>query len=41
MPVTDFEFKEKYQYQNGFDCYFEYVLSLPGTTESPPAGQAN
>jgi hypothetical protein len=29
MPVTNFDFKEKYQYQNGFDCYFEYALPIP------------
>jgi homogentisate 1,2-dioxygenase len=27
MPVTNFDFSEKYQYQNGFDSYFEYALS--------------
>lgn len=25
MPVTDFQTKEKYRYQNGFDCYLEFV----------------
>lgn len=25
MPVTEFAFKEKYRYQNGFDSYFEQV----------------
>lgn len=25
MPVTQFDFKEKYRYQNGFDSYFEQV----------------
>lgn len=25
MPVTEFDFKEKYRYQNGFDSYFEQV----------------
>lgn len=25
MPVTDFDIKEKYRYQNGFDAYHEYV----------------
>lgn len=28
MPVTDFDIKEKYRYQNGFDSYHEYV-SIP------------
>lgn len=23
MPVTEFDVKEKYRYQNGFDSYFE------------------
>lgn len=27
MPVTEFDAKEKYRYQNGFDCYFEYACS--------------
>ncbi|KAL1843250.1 hypothetical protein VTJ49DRAFT_2581 [Mycothermus thermophilus] len=40
MPVTTFEFEEKYQYQNGFDCYFEYAHSsssaVPGAL---PVGQ--
>lgn len=25
MPVTEFDVKEKYRYQNGFDSYFEYA----------------
>jgi hypothetical protein len=28
MPVTEFEFAEKYRYQCGFDSHLEYVLSL-------------
>lgn len=28
MPVTEFDFKEKYRYQNGFDSYFEQVHLL-------------
>ncbi|KAL2266030.1 hypothetical protein VTJ83DRAFT_5382 [Remersonia thermophila] len=35
MPVTAFEFDEKYQYQNGFDCYFE----SSGVTGALPLGQ--
>lgn len=31
MPVTDFTFKEKYRYQNGFDSYFEYLLPFPNS----------
>ncbi|KAK3384630.1 homogentisate 1,2-dioxygenase [Lasiosphaeria ovina] len=44
MPVTDFEFKEKYQYQNGFDCYFESEAiagALPiaqNSPQKPPLG---
>ncbi|KAL2126188.1 hypothetical protein VTI74DRAFT_1513 [Chaetomium olivicolor] len=44
MPVTGFEFKEKYQYQNGFDCYFESQAvegALPvghNSPQKPPLG---
>lgn len=34
MPVTNFDFQEKYQYQNGFDSYFEYAL--PSLRLNPP-----
>jgi len=29
MPVTIFDIKEKYRYQNGFDSYHEYVNIQP------------
>ncbi|KAL1872646.1 hypothetical protein VTK73DRAFT_1407 [Phialemonium thermophilum] len=35
MPVTDFEFKEKYKYQNGFNSYLESE-AVPGAL---PVGQ--
>jgi hypothetical protein len=28
MPVTQFAFKEKYRYQNGFNSYHEYALPV-------------
>lgn len=40
MPVTAFDFKEKYRYQNGFDSYFEYthtcfaLLCFPSSSSS-------
>ena len=33
MPVTQFDFKEKYRYQNGFGCQHEYVAYL----SAPPS----
>lgn len=33
MPVTTFDFKEKYRYQVGFDSHLEYVYNL--TFQSP------
>ena len=38
MPVTNFDFQEKYQYQNGFDSYFEYA---PVPSLQPPTAQPN
>ncbi|KAK4133661.1 Homogentisate 1,2-dioxygenase [Trichocladium antarcticum] len=44
MPVTNFPFKEKYQYQNGFDSYFETEAvpdALPqghNSPQKPPLG---
>lgn len=32
MPVTQFDTKERYRYQNGFDNHFEYA------NYSPPLG---
>lgn len=40
MPVTEFAFKEKYRYQNGFDSYFEQVQS-PVTAEGFEALSSN
>ncbi|KAL2175033.1 Homogentisate 1,2-dioxygenase [Thermothelomyces heterothallicus CBS 202.75] len=44
MPVTNFALKEKYKYQNGFDCYFE-TEAVPGalptaqnSPQKPPLG---
>ncbi|AEO64378.1 uncharacterized protein THITE_2110483 [Thermothielavioides terrestris NRRL 8126] len=44
MPITNFDFKEKYQYQNGFGCYFE-TEAVPGalpigqnSPQKPPLG---
>ncbi|KAK3381699.1 homogentisate 1,2-dioxygenase [Podospora didyma] len=44
MPVTNFSFQEKYQYQNGFDSYFESE-AVPGalpvghnSPQKPPLG---
>jgi hypothetical protein len=28
MPVTTFDFKEKYRYQTGFNSHLQYVLRL-------------
>ena len=28
MPVIKFETKEKYRYQNGFNCYLEWVSQV-------------
>jgi len=36
MPTTQFQTKEKYQYQNGFNSYHEYAL--PSTHPLPPRG---
>jgi homogentisate 1,2-dioxygenase len=36
MPVTEFAFKEKYKYQNGFNSYHE--CAFPGTF---PTSHAN
>lgn len=30
MPVTQFDTKEKYRYQNGFDSHLEYVFIRKG-----------
>ncbi|KAL2279159.1 hypothetical protein FJTKL_13724 [Diaporthe vaccinii] len=44
MPVTEFDFKEKYRYQNGFDSYFETEAvpdALPvgqNSPQKPPHG---
>ncbi|KAH7248396.1 RmlC-like cupin domain-containing protein [Fusarium solani] len=39
MPVIKFETKEKYRYQNGFNCYLEWVSQLSGTAFTAPRNE--